>query len=94
MSIKRRDQEFRFPKVSYIDYKQLEMDRVLTMLFPRVKYRGYGSRRKNRRELKLEDFISVFQQHDQVIVDAAIGPASAIRSSMASTGMIWPLIKK
>lgn len=71
MSIKRRDQEFRFPKVSYIDYKHLEMDRVLTMLFPRVKYRGYGSRRKNRRELKLEDFISVFQQHDKVIVDAA-----------------------
>jgi hypothetical protein len=71
MSIKRRDQEFRFPKVSYIDYKQIEMDRVLTMLFPRVKYRGYGSRRKTRRDLKLEDFISTFQQHDEAIVGGA-----------------------
>ncbi len=38
MSIKGRDKEFRTPKTSYIDFKHIEMDRVLTMLFPRLKY--------------------------------------------------------
>ena len=48
MSIKGRDKEFRIPKVSYLDFKHIEMDRVLTMLFPRLKYDGYASRRPPR----------------------------------------------
>ena len=49
MSIKGRDKEFRIPKVTYVDFKHIEMDRVLTMLFPRLKYDGYASRRPPRR---------------------------------------------
>ncbi len=44
MSIRALDKEFRTPKVSYLEFKHTEMDRVLTMLFPRLKYDGYGSR--------------------------------------------------
>ena len=32
MSIKGRDKEFRTPKTTYVDFKHIEMDRVLTML--------------------------------------------------------------
>ena len=42
MSLKGRDKEFRTPKTTYVDFKQIEMDRVLTMLFPRLKYDGYA----------------------------------------------------
>ena len=34
MALKGRDREFRLNKLSYIDFKPLNMDRVLTMLFP------------------------------------------------------------
>lgn len=72
MAIKRRDQEFRLPKITYVDYKSIEMDRVLTMLFPRLKYDGFSSRRPARRgNLEVGDFIDDFQRHDLVIVEAA-----------------------
>lgn len=48
MSINTRDKEFRTPKVSYLEFKHTEMNRVLTMLFPRLKYDGYGSRKPPR----------------------------------------------
>jgi hypothetical protein len=44
MSIKGKDREFGLAKLSYVDFKHLEMDRVLTMLFPRLKYDGYWLR--------------------------------------------------
>ena len=34
MALKGSDREFRLEKLSYIDFKPLNMDRVLTMLFP------------------------------------------------------------
>ena len=33
MSLSKRDREFRLPKISYLDFKHLEMDRVLTAFF-------------------------------------------------------------
>jgi len=48
MSISTRDKQFRTPKVSYLEFNHTEMDRVLTMLFPRLKYDGYGSRKPPR----------------------------------------------
>ena len=36
--------EFRFPQISYIDYKQIEIDRTLLNLFPRLKFDGYMGR--------------------------------------------------
>lgn len=66
MSIKGRDKEFRIPKVSYIDFKHIEMDRVLTMLFPRLKYDGYGSRRPPRGgDLSVDEFLEDFLEHPE-----------------------------
>ncbi|QKX16916.1 hypothetical protein [Microbulbifer sp. YPW1] len=64
MSIKGRDKEFRIPKVSYLDFKHIEMDRVLTMLFPRLKYDGYASRRPPRGgDLSVDEFLEDFLEH-------------------------------
>lgn len=66
MSVKGRDKEFRIPKVSYLDFKHIEMDRVLTMLFPRLKYDGYGSRRPPRGgDLSVDEFLQDFLEHPE-----------------------------
>ena len=39
LPLTKTDREFRLPKVGYIDFKQLEMDRVLTAFFQRLKYK-------------------------------------------------------
>ena len=66
MSIKGRDREFRTPKVSYIDFKHIEMDRVLTMLFPRLKYDGWASRRPPRSgDLSVDEFLEDFLDHPE-----------------------------
>ena len=66
MSVKGRDKEFRIPKVSYLDFKHIEMDRVLTMLFPRLKYDGYASRRPPRGgDLSVDEFLEDFLEHPE-----------------------------
>lgn len=66
MSIKGRDKEFRTPKSTYVDFKHIEMDRVLTMLFPRLKYDGYASRRPPRGgDLTVEEFMEDFLEHPE-----------------------------
>ena len=66
MSIKGRDKEFRTPKTTYIDFKHIEMDRVLTMLFPRLKHDGYASRRPPRGgDLTVEEFMGDFLEHPE-----------------------------
>ena len=66
MSIKGRDKEFRIPKTTYVDFKHIEMDRVLTMLFPRLKYDGYTSRRPARsNDLEIEKFTDEFLEHPE-----------------------------
>jgi len=35
--------EFRLPKVSYVDFKAIDIDRVLLNLFPRLKLNGKGA---------------------------------------------------
>jgi len=66
MSVKGRDKEFRTPKVTYVDFKHIEMDRVLTMLFPRLKYDGYGSRRPPRGgDLSVDEFLHDFLEHPE-----------------------------
>ena len=58
MSVKGRDKEFRIPKVSSLEFKYTEMERVLTMLFPRLKFDGYGSRKPPRAKvLQPEEFV-------------------------------------
>ena len=66
MGVKGRDKEFRTPKVSFLEVNHTEMDRVLTMLFPRLKYDGYGSRRPPRGgDLTVEEFLQDFLEHPE-----------------------------
>lgn len=66
MSIKGRDKEFRTPKTTYVDFKHIEMDRVLTMLFPRLKYDGWASRRPPRGgDLTVDTFMADFLEHPE-----------------------------
>ncbi|NQU63514.1 MAG: hypothetical protein HQ517_04425, partial [SAR324 cluster bacterium] len=66
MAIKGRDKEFRCRKVSFLEFNHTEMDRVLTMFFPRLKYNGYGSRRPPRgRELSVDEFLAEFLEHPE-----------------------------
>lgn len=66
MAIKGRDREFRLPKITYVDFKHIEMDRVLVQLFPRLKFEGYASRRPPRRgDLSIDEFAKEFLDHPE-----------------------------
>lgn len=65
MSIRSRDKDFRTPKTTYVDFKHIEMDRVLTMLFPRLKFDGYASRFSRGKTLAIDDFVNEFLEHDE-----------------------------
>src|SRR5438046_3084173 len=80
MAIKVRDKEFRLPKVSYVDYKHIEIDRTMLNLFPRLKFDGYLGRARVRMQMLtvdkfLEDFKDVkyrdkflgFSDHEDII---------------------------
>ena len=43
MTLNRLDKEFRHEGISYLDYKQVEMDRVLTAFLPRLWWGGQRS---------------------------------------------------
>lgn len=70
--VSKDDKEFHLRKITYVDYKLIEMDRVLTMLFPRLKFGGYSSRRAaSKSDLHLDYFIEEFFMHDAKVVEAA-----------------------
>ncbi len=78
MSIKGRDKEFRLEKVSYLHWQHTEMDRVLTMLFPRLKYDGYASRRPSRgKDLSVDEFLADFLEHPEWFTGFAKHPEIA-----------------
>lgn len=58
MPLKSRDKHFRLPKISLLDFKTLEMDRVLTGLFARIYHKGEDSRL-----YKKDTTIDTFEQH-------------------------------
>ncbi|GKT09775.1 hypothetical protein [Desulforhabdus sp. TSK] len=67
MSIKGRDKEFRTPKTTYVDFKHIEMDRVLTLLFPRLKFRGYAGRKPPRaNNLQPEEFVEEILREEEM----------------------------
>lgn len=69
MAIKGRDREFRVKKLTYIDFKPLNMDRVLTMLFPRLRFDGYGTRRPPRKfDLTVDDFVREYTKDPSIFV--------------------------
>jgi hypothetical protein len=59
MNLKGRDKEFRLAKVSYVDYKHIEIDRTLLNLFPRLKFDGYAGRVRSV-PLTIEKFVEEF----------------------------------
>ena len=58
MALKSRDKHFRLPKISMLDFKTLEMDRVLTGLFARIHHKGEDSRL-----YKKDTTIETFEEH-------------------------------
>ena len=58
MALKSRDKVFRLPKISLLDFKSLEMDRVLTMLFARIHHKGEDSRL-----FKKDNTVDTFEAH-------------------------------
>ncbi len=65
MSLSKRDREFRLPKISYVDFKQIEMDRVLTAFFARLAHKGYPSRLTRNFELSVEAFVEFLLEHPE-----------------------------
>lgn len=65
MGLSSKDRAFNTKKVSYLDFKQLEMDRVLTALFARLAHNGYPSRLKRRFELSVAAFVDEFLEHPE-----------------------------
>jgi hypothetical protein len=65
MPLSKRDREFRLPKISYLDFKHLEMDRVLTALFARLAHNGFPSRLRRKVELSVETFVEEFMEHPE-----------------------------
>src|SRR4029077_6224979 len=65
MSLSKRDREFRLPKISYLDFKHLEMDRVLTALFARLAHNGFPSRLRRKVELSVDSFVEEFMEHPE-----------------------------
>jgi hypothetical protein len=64
MGLHRADKEFRHPGVSYLDYKQIDMDRVLTGFLPRLWWRGSSSVLVgSRSDLCVDDFVASFLEH-------------------------------
>lgn len=65
MGLRKKDKAFRLPKISYLDFKQIEMDRVLTSFFARLQHNGYPSRLIRQKQLKLEAFRKEFTGNPQ-----------------------------
>lgn len=65
MGLDRRDKEFRHEGVSYLDYKQVEMDRVLTAFLARLWWGGQRSVISRTRDLTVEDFVATFEEHPE-----------------------------
>jgi hypothetical protein len=65
MGQSRKDRAFSTKKVSYLDFKQLEMDRVLTALFARLAHNGFPSRLTRRFELSVAAFVDEFLEQPE-----------------------------
>ncbi len=65
MGLSGRDRAFNTKKLSYLDFKQIEMDRVLTALFARLAHNGFPSRLRRRADLSVEAFVDEFLEHPE-----------------------------
>ncbi len=61
MGLDKKDKAFALAKISYLDYKHIEIDRTLLNLFPRLKFDGYEGRiRQSPKLLTIETFLEEF----------------------------------
>lgn len=68
MALQKKDREFRLPKISYLDFKTIEMDRVLTGLFERLEHGGYPSVFRDKRELTVDKFVDDLLEADDKFI--------------------------
>jgi hypothetical protein len=66
VALNRLDKEFRHEGISYLDFKQLEMDRVLTALLPRLWWGGQRSVIARYRDLTVDDFTETITEHPEL----------------------------
>lgn len=61
MGLEKKDKAFVLSKISYVDYKHIEIDRALLNFFPRLKFDGYPSKvRSTAIKLTIEKFLEEF----------------------------------
>ncbi|MFD7131367.1 hypothetical protein [Streptomyces sp. NPDC059894] len=60
MALRRRDTEFKHLGVSYLDFKRVQMDRVLTGFLMRLNHKGLTSRLVRRKDLFVKEFADEF----------------------------------
>ncbi|GAA3509191.1 hypothetical protein FHR32_006628 [Streptosporangium album] len=66
MTLHRGDREFRHPGVTHVDYKQVEMDRVLTAFLPRLWWGGAPSVLARSADLSVDDFVDTVHEHPRL----------------------------
>lgn len=66
MALSRKDKDFRLTKTSYLEFKQIEMDRVLTTLLARIRHSGLPSRIRRTVDVTLADFTNEFLEHPEL----------------------------
>lgn len=57
MPLSNKDKDFRLQKVNYLDFQHIEMDRVLTNLFGRLRFDGLTPRVERLRTLEISAFV-------------------------------------
>lgn len=63
--LRSRDREFSLPQISYVDYKTIEMDRVLTAFLARLWYEGQTVRLSRSFDLTIDSFVQEFMEHPE-----------------------------
>jgi len=66
MALSKKDKDFRLSKISYLEFKQIEMDRVLTLLLARIRHSGLTSRIRRSVDVTTEDFTREFLDHPEL----------------------------
>lgn len=66
MALAKKDKDFRLTKTSYLEFKQVEMDRVLTTLLARIRHSGLPSRIRRTVDVTIEDFTNEFLEHPEL----------------------------
>jgi hypothetical protein len=66
VTLNRLDKDFRHEGISYIDFKQLEMDRVLSGLLPRLWWDGRRSVIQRTHDVSTEDFTATIAEHPEM----------------------------